>query len=186
MLILASQSPRRREILERAGLKAQIRIPQVSEERRPEETAGAFVRRMAVEKAHAVERATNEIVLAADTVVVIDDLVLGKPASPQDARDMLARLAGRDHCVATGVCLLHDAGEQVAASETRVWFGPLTGEEIEAYVVSGEPMDKAGAYAIQGLASKFIERVEGDYFNVVGLPVAMVYRLLKDIPEWRC
>ncbi len=119
--------------------------------------------------------------LGADTVVVVDEHVLEKPQDAADARRMLRLLSGRDHFVITGVCLRSPGRLIVDSERTMVRFAPLTDEEIEDYVQSGEPMDKAGAYAIQGLASKFIERIEGCYFNVVGLPVAKVYQLLKEI-----
>jgi septum formation protein len=139
------------------------------------------VRRLAREKALAIDAAPGEIVLAADTTVVAHGELLAKPADAADARRMLALLSGRRHEVLTGICLRR--GEQVLCdhASTAVWFAPLSAAEIEEYVASGEPMDKAGAYAIQGLASKFVERIDGCYFNVMGLPIAMVYRHLKDM-----
>lgn len=179
MLILASSSPRRQEILRDAGIPFTVRKVHVEEVRSPSETPEAYVRRLAREKAAAAGRAGEEIVLAADTIVVHGGTVLEKPSSVEDAARMLRLLSGHCHHVLTGVCLLAPHGEWVETASTKVWFAPLTDPEMQAYAASGEPMDKAGAYAIQGLASKFVERIEGCYFNVVGLPVSLVYRLLK-------
>lgn len=180
MLVLASQSPRRREILAQAGLPFTVRVPGVEEVRLPAESAEDYVRRLARDKARAAVSSPQDFVLAADTVVVADDIVLEKPCSVGDAERMLGLLSGRSHAVLTGVCLLHDGRERAHVESTRVFFSPLSTEEIRGYCASGEPMDKAGAYAIQGVASKFIERIEGCYFNVVGLPISLVYRLLKE------
>ena len=179
MLVLASQSPRRSELLRQAGLPFVVRVPGVAESRLPGESPRQYVRRLAREKARAAAASPAEFVLAADTVVVADGEVLEKPCSVDDAARMLRRLSGRPHTVLTGVCVLHAGKERVAVAATRVIFSPMTDEEVRAYAACGEPMDKAGAYAIQGRASKFVERVEGCYFNVVGLPVALVWRLLK-------
>ncbi len=179
MLVLASQSPRRREILAQAGLPFTVRAPGVEEVRRPLESPEDYVRRLATDKARAAVSAPEDFTLAADTVVVVNDTVLEKPRSVEDAERMLRLLSGCSHTVLTGVCVLHDSQELTNAESTRVFFSPLSPEEIRGYCASGEPMDKAGAYAIQGLASKFIERIEGCYFNVVGLPISLVYRLLK-------
>ena len=177
MLILASQSPRRAEILRAAGIDFEVRPAGVPEVRLPHEGAAAYVRRLAREKAGAVQCGAADIVLAADTVVVVDGEVLEKPADAGDAARMLRLLSGREHQVVTGYCIDGVVGVEV----TTVRFVELADDEIADYIASGEPMDKAGAYAIQGLASKFIDRIEGDYFNVVGLPVAAVYRRLKAI-----
>ena len=136
-------------------------------------------------KALAIEAAPDEIVLAADTTVVAHGELLAKPADAADARRMLLMLSGRRHEVLTGICLRR--GEHVVTdhASTAVWFAPLTPHEIEVYIASGEHMDKAGAYAIQGLASKFVERIDGCYFNVMGLPVALVYRHLCEGFDWR-
>jgi septum formation protein len=179
LLILASKSPRRRQILENAGISCQVRSADIPEVRVEGEQPAAYVRRLARQKAEAVNRNAGETVLAADTVVVVGEDVLEKPRDADDARRMLRLLSGREHQVITGICLVGPAGEIVDAETTTVRFVPLTAAEIDAYVASGEPDDKAGAYAIQGLASKFIDRVEGDYLNVVGLPVALVYRYLQ-------
>jgi septum formation protein len=141
-----------------------------------DEKPADYVRRLAVAKAMAVAAEPGEIVLGADTTVVIDGEMLGKPVDVADARRMLAMLAGRRHEVLTGICLRRGAEQTVDHATTAVWFSPLSAQEIEEYVASGEPMDKAGGYAIQGAASKFIPRVEGCYFNIVGLPVSLVYR----------
>jgi len=180
MLILASQSPRRRELLERAGLSFAVRVAGIEEVRAGDEPPEMYVERLARDKALAIHAGQDDWVLAADTTVVIDHHVLEKPDSVEDARRMLALLSGRWHEVMTGVSLRRGTRAWSAVETTRVRFIPLTAAEIEAYVASGEPMDKAGAYAIQGLASKFVDRVEGCYFNVVGLPVARVFALLKE------
>ena len=178
-LVLASQSPRRREILERAGLSFEIRLMPVAEEPFPGESPEAYVRRLARDKAMAVPASPGEIVLAADTTVVMGGSILEKPRDSADAARMLRLLSGAEHLVLTGVCLRDQRRQWVDCARTTVRFVPLTNAEIDAYVSSGEPMDKAGAYAIQGLASKFVDRIEGCYWNVVGLPIAMVYAQLK-------
>jgi septum formation protein len=182
-LILASNSPRRKELLLNAGFDFEIRASRVEEIRREGEAAEEFVCRLARDKASAVASSApaGSLVLGADTVVVIDDQILGKPASPDAAARMLRLLAGRTHRVITGVCLIL-APRRIAALKhevTRVTFSALDEKEIRDYVTSGEPMDKAGAYGIQRLASKFVTCVEGSYFNVMGLPVHLVYDMLK-------
>jgi len=179
-LVLASQSPRRRELLERAGFRFAVRASPLAEQRQQDEAPAAYVERLAREKARAAEAAPEEWVLAADTTVVLDEHVLEKPASAPDAARMLRLLAGRAHEVLTGICVRHGNRLWSAVETTRVVFAEMSDAEIEAYVASGEPMDKAGAYAIQGLASRFIPRIEGCYFNVVGLPVARVCALLRE------
>jgi septum formation protein len=181
MLILASQSPRRRELLACAGIPFVVRPAGVNEERIGEEDPGEHVRRLAQAKAQSVACAVDEIVLGADTVVVIDGDVLGKPADPEHAAWMLRQLSGRVHEVVTGICLRTSNRLIIDKETTRVRFVRLPEEEIAAYVASGEPMDKAGAYAIQGLASRFVDRIEGCYCNVVGLPVALVWRHLQEL-----
>ena len=180
MLVLASRSPRRREILRQAGFIFTVRAAEVDETPLPNEKPEEYVQRLAEAKALAAPRAPGETVLGADTTVVIDGEMLGKPADDDDARRMLRMLAGRRHEVLTGICLKRDTRLVHDWAATAVWFAPLSHREIDDYVASGEPMDKAGAYAIQGLASKFITRIEGCYFNVVGLPVALVYRRLAE------
>jgi len=164
-----------------AGLAFVVRAPNIIEERHAGESPVDYVRRLAEEKARAVPLNSGEIVLAADTVVVLGDQVLEKPADEADAVRMLALLSGREHQVITGICLHTATRTLVDSAGTRVHFIELTPDEIAAYAVSGEPMDKAGAYAIQGLASKFVERIEGCYFNVMGLPIALVYAHLKQL-----
>ncbi len=178
MLVLASQSPRRREILTQAGISFTIRVADVDESPLAAEAPEAYVQRLAEWKARAVTAEPAETVLGADTTVVVGRQMLAKPADPADARRMLAALSGRCHEVMTGICLKRGGTVIRDYAVTRVWFGPMSPAEIADYVESGEPMDKAGAYAIQGLASKYIERIEGCYFNVVGLPISLVYRHL--------
>jgi septum formation protein len=180
-LVLASQSPRRGELLATAGIPFTVRVREVEEIRAPGEAPDAYVRRLAYAKAAAAWEGRDEIVLGADTIVVLGQEVLEKPRDAADARAMLRLLAGREHTVITGICLRHPAGAQVDSTTTRVRFTPLTDTEIDTYVASGESMDKAGAYAIQGLASKFVEHIEGCYFNVIGLPLSQVYRYLKSL-----
>jgi septum formation protein len=180
-LILASQSPRRAELLRTAGFSFTIRARPVEEVRRSGETPIEYVRRLAREKAEAAWEDADEIVLGADTIVLVDDRVFEKPRDVDDARAMLAALSGRTHTVITGICLRQAAGVIVDTESTLVHFVALTDQEIDQYVASGEPRDKAGAYAIQGLASKFVDRIEGCYFNVMGLPLALVYKHWKSI-----
>jgi nucleoside triphosphate pyrophosphatase len=182
-LILASQSPRRRELLAIAGFEFRVRVQPVEEVRAPGESPLAYVRRLAQSKAEAAWEGADEIVLGADTIVVLGERVLEKPADAADARAMLRLLQGMDHTVITGICLRHAGGAIVDHSSTTVRFVPMTDSEIADYVASGEPMDKAGAYGIQGLASKFVERIDGCYFNVMGLPVSLVYRKLKQLAQ---
>jgi septum formation protein len=181
MLILASQSPRRFEILRQAGIPFVVRPADVDESVQAGEHAPDYVQRVARQKALAVESGPQDLVLGADTVVVIDRAILGKPKDQADAMRMLELLSGRKHEVITGICLRHDNELRTDWATTQVSFIQLTPEEICDYAASGEPMDKAGGYAIQGLASKFIERIDGSYANVVGLPIELVYRRLR---EW--
>jgi septum formation protein len=180
-LILASQSPRRRELLANAGFDFAVRARPVEEIRAYGESPVAYARRLAQAKAEAAWQGTDEIVLGADTIVVLGEHVLEKPADAADAGAILQLLQGSDHIVITGICLRHTGGVIVDHSSTLVRFAPMNASEIAAYVASGEPMDKAGAYGIQGLASKFVERIDGCYFNVMGLPVSLVYRYLKQL-----
>jgi septum formation protein len=181
MLVLASQSPRRSEILRQAGIPFTVRAADVDESLLSGESPADYVKRLARAKATAVTAVDGEIVLGADTTVVIDGEILAKPSDAADARRMLALLSGRRHEVLTGICLRRGADAPCEYATTGVVFASLSDAEIDQYVASGEPMDKAGAYAIQGLASKFVERIEGDYFNVMGLPVALVYRRWKAV-----
>jgi septum formation protein len=187
MLILASASPRRRELLTQVGYEFEVRPAHVNEDVLPGEDPTAYVTRLALEKAEAVfaEMASQKpappqvVVLGADTTVVLDSHILAKPESPEDAARMLRLLSGRTHQVITGVAVATSGGTQVATEMTGVRFLTLSNDDIAAYVATGEPIDKAGAYGIQGLAARWIPRVEGCYFNVVGLPIALVSTMLE-------
>ncbi|PSH04364.1 MAG: septum formation inhibitor Maf [Acidobacteria bacterium] len=185
MLILASQSPRRAELLRNAGLSFELRPAEIDETPCEGEDPFEYVKRLAREKALEVLESAPDgaVVIGADTTVVVDGECLGKPLDEADARRMLSLLSGRTHQVMTGVCVARrdpdgNALVEVGAEVTEVSFAEMTPEEITAYVASGEPMDKAGAYAIQGQASRWIPRIQGCYFNVVGLPVARVCAML--------
>jgi septum formation protein len=180
-LVLASRSPRRAELLQAAGIAFTVRVGEIDETPGKGEAPRDYVLRVADEKARAVPATESEIVLAADTTVVLASMIMGKPADAAEAAQMLRALSGRKHEVLTGICLRHGNYVKHDCAATSVWFVELSEAEIESYVASGEPMDKAGAYGIQGLASKFIERIEGSYTNVVGLPIAMVYRHLREL-----
>ncbi len=192
-LVLASASPRRQELLKNAGIEFVVRPANIPEIRLSSESPKQFAERMAKEKARAIWNAAGSayplqrtqksgatIVLGADTVVVVEDEVLGKPRDGDDAARMLRLLSGRKHFVITGVCLLSDGFEDVRSETTAVHFSEISEAEIRSYVASGEPMDKAGAYAIQGMASRWISQIEGDYNNVVGLPMDLVLRMLRE------
>lgn len=190
MLVLASASPRRRELLTQAGYTFEVHPAHLPEDPRPNEDPIAYVVRLAREKAEAVYRdltgqnataggSDGLAVLGADTTVTLDNHILGKPENVEDAARMLRMLSGRTHRVLTGVALVTADATEVAAEATAVRFLTLPDEEITAYVATGEPMDKAGAYAIQGCAARWIPRIEGCYFNVVGLPLALVTALLE-------
>ena len=179
-LILASSSPRRQELLRAAEIPFTVQPANIPEEIRECESPREFAERLALEKAEAVWRnARGSLVLGADTIVVVDGHVLGKPADATDARRMLRMISGRSHQVMTGVCLLGHGIRDIRAEVTQVFVTDIPENEIEYYVVHGEPMDKAGAYAIQGIASRWIPRIEGCYFNVVGLPIPLVYLMLR-------
>src|SRR5665213_1966689 len=191
MLVLASASPRRRELLTQAGFAFEVLPAHIPEDPREGEDPIAYVTRLAREKAEVVFREVTEkgtgqqrageelVVLGADTTVTLDNHILGKPEDAADAVRMLRMLSGRSHHVITGVAVVTAEGAEVAAEVTAVRFLAMTDEEIAAYVATGEPMDKAGAYGIQGFAARWIPRVEGCYFNVVGLPLALVSTLLE-------
>jgi septum formation protein len=181
MLVLASASPRRHELLLLAGIPHLVRPSSIPEVHLPGESPPEFVRRTAEEKALAVHRNESEVILAADTAVAVDGHTYGKPSGPDDAVRMLRTLSGREHSVYTGICLQSATRLIRDVVETKVTFLPLSEQEIQEYTRSGEPFDKAGAYAIQGLASKFVSRVVGCYHNVVGLPVSLVYTYLKTL-----
>ena len=184
MLILASSSPRRAELLVAAGIEFEVVAVGVDESALKLEPPGDHVRRLAREKAEAAfNNHPERVVLAADTIVLVGGEMMGKPRDEADAIRMLRLLSGREHEVLTGIAVVAKRGTVVEVSRTRVWVNPLSEGEIRQYVASGESRDKAGAYGIQGLFSKFIDRIQGSYTNVVGLPVALVYRLLKGYPE---
>jgi septum formation protein len=185
MLVLASASPRRQELLRNAGIAFEAQPADIPEDPLPGEPAQGCAERLAREKALAVARQRpslrpHDVVLGADTVVVVDGQILGKPRDAADAARMLRLLSGRDHQVITGVCLVVKGEASVASETTLVTVNELTDKDIAGYIASGEPIDKAGAYAIQGIASRWIPRIEGDYGNVVGLPVALVFRMLRE------
>jgi septum formation protein len=184
-LVLASASPRRAELLTAAGFEFDVMAADIHEAMDVEETPDGYARRLAQLKAEAVTpHAGERPILGADTVVLVDNHVLEKPADDEDARRMLRLLSGRSHSVLTAVCLIDPAAEarrvRLAVARTLVEFAELAADEIEWYVASGEPRDKAGAYAIQGRASRFVTRIDGSYSNVVGLPIAVVCQMLRD------
>jgi septum formation protein len=191
MLILASASPRRRELLAQAGFEFQVYPAHIPEDPRPGEEPVGYVTRLAREKAQAAfarlaeEAGDDLVVLGADTTVTVDGEILGKPEDAADAARMLRMLSGRSHRVVTGVAVVTAQSTEVAAEVTAVRFLTISEAEIEAYVASGEPMDKAGAYGIQGRAARWIPRIEGCYFNVVGLPLALVSTLLESCRKGR-
>ncbi|HEX4021613.1 MAG TPA: Maf family protein [Acidobacteriaceae bacterium] len=192
MLILASSSPRRRELLTQAGFSFRVMSLPVDETRHRGEDPVLYTQRLARAKAEAVFRehkfsanpklpASREplLVLGADTIVVCDDHILGKPDDPQDAVRMLNILSGRTHQVITGVCLISSAGVEIASETTHVTMQTLSQQEILDYIATGEPVDKAGAYAIQGRAARWVPHISGCYFNVVGLPISLVANLME-------
>jgi septum formation protein len=186
MLVLASASPRRQELLRSAGIPCIVQPANVDETPLVGEAARAYAERLAREKALAVRQmraGRQDVVLGADTIVVVDETILGKPCDAADAARMLRLLSGRVHHVITGVCIAGPVGNEtrIASETTAVTMCELSDDEIRDYVITGEPMDKAGAYAIQGMAARWTPRIEGDYSNVVGLPVALVYRMLREI-----
>jgi septum formation protein len=189
-LILASSSPRRAAVLRDAGIGFEICAPQIDEARHPNEAAEKMVARLAEAKARAAAESVGEriqaIIVGADTSVELDGEIFGKPRDAADAREILSYLSGRTHSVITGICVLRlpDGVTRSAAERTAVTFAPLDPSEIETYVTSGEPFDKAGGYAIQGRAGRYIPRIEGCYFNVVGLPLARLNGLLSSL-GWR-
>jgi len=185
--VLASKSPRRQELLRNAGIEFTVAPSDIPEEPRPGEDARSFAERLAREKAQAIARERpDDWILGADTVVVVKGEILGKPTNAEDAERMLRLLSGRTHEVTTGVCLSSPTSsgisrvEDVRSETTLVTVSELSADDIASYVASGEPMDKAGAYAIQGRASRWIPRIEGDCSNVVGLPMALVWRMLRE------
>jgi septum formation protein len=182
-LILASGSPRRAELLARLGLDHQVRIPDVDESVLPGEEPAAAARRLAgLKAANAPEEGALSI--GCDTLVVHRDEILGKPADPDEAVEMVCRLKGDEHVVYTGVAIATPGRIEVAVEATRVWFRSLDPLECQEYVATGEPMDKAGAYGIQGFGAAIVERIEGDYFNVMGLPIQRLLELFRRF-GWR-
>ena len=190
-LVLASASPRRAQILRDAGFRFELVHAGVNERRKRSETARSMTRRLARAKARAVAKkftnaSDDTIVIGADTIVEVNGKLLGKPQSPEAASKMLMKLSGRTHLVVTSVAVirLRDHAEKIVTETTRVRFAPLSAKEIAGYVASREPLDKAGAYGVQGIGGRFIEKIDGCYFNVVGLPLARLYRMLIDF-GWR-
>ena len=181
-LILASGSPRRRELLDKFGISYEI-LPAQGEETAPVELSpGERVKALAAQKAAEVAGRVNDpeaVILAADTLVELDGAVLGKPGTPEKAREMLRALSGKAHRVWSGVCIREGEAAACESECTAVHFRPLSDAEIGAYIATGEPLDKAGAYGYQGLASLFVERIEGDFFNVMGLPVCRMGQMLR-------
>lgn len=180
-VILASQSPRRKELLGLLGIPFTVRVADIDEHMDPGKPAAQEVARLSREKALAVERQKDDTVIAADTVVVLNGRVLGKPGNPAEAIAMLTALSGNTHEVMTGLTVLKGDRLTSHTEVTRVRFRELSANEIEAYVATGAPMDKAGSYGIQSDASAtFVDRLEGDYYNVVGLPVCRLHQILED------
>lgn len=183
-IILASESPRRAELLRQIGLSFEIKPSAVDEGKKPKESLDAYVKRVALSKAELAARNVNDaLIIAADTIVVINKKKLGKPESPESAITMLKKLSGRCHTVITGVAVIDAVKNKrvTKAVSTKVWFKKLSDEEIKEYVKSNEPLDKAGGYGIQGKAAMFVKRIEGDYFNIVGLPLNTLYEMLRSL-----
>lgn len=185
-LILASQSPRRRELLGLTGLEFIVRAADIDETMDPGKDPFDEVARVSRLKALAVPREPGDVVIAADTIVVCEGRVLGKPRDEEDAFRILQLLSGRHHEVMTGMTVLHDTEIITHTEVTKIHFRPLHPAEIRAYIASGEPMDKAGAYGIQGGAALFADQMEGDYYNVMGLPVCRLAMILRSfsLPVW--
>ena len=183
-LILASQSPRRKALMELFPMPVQIRVADIDESMDPAKPPYEEVARVSLAKARAIFREETDVVVAADTIVVCQGQVLGKPADPEQAKQMLRLLSGQSHQVMTGLCVLQGARERVVTEVTDVYFRDLTEQEIEGYVRSKEPMDKAGAYGIQGRGALFVHKIVGDYYNVMGLPVCRLGQILREmVPE---
>ena len=181
-VVLASASPRRGELLNLIGIEHEVRPANIDETMRPRETPRRHVERLAREKASAIaKRDPDLITIGADTIVVINRKVLGKPRDTDDAARMLGLLSGREHMVTTAVAVARGKKLRSAVEEVRVRFRRLRDDEIEAYIATGEPMDKAGAYGIQGYGATIVERIEGDYFSVMGLPIVRLIGLLRDV-----
>jgi septum formation protein len=186
-LVLASASPRRAALLTQLGLVFTVNFLDIDESRRPDETAIAMVQRLALTKARVVAHGEILPVLGADTVVVVDDVPLGKPIDRDDGVSMLTQLSGRGHDVLTAVALVQDSKSEVRLSRSRVFFREISQSEAQAYWLSGEPRDKAGGYGIQGIGGIFAQRIEGSYSGIVGLPLAETEALLQafGVDTWR-
>lgn len=180
-LILASQSPRRRELMGLLRTPFTVRIADIDEKMDPGKAPFDEVARVSRMKAEAVPRGPGDVVIAADTIVVCGGQILGKPRDAADARRMLRLLSGKDHQVMTGLCILTDTDCRTCTEVTDIHFRELSDREIDDYIRTGEPMDKAGSYGIQGGAALFVEKIVGDYFNVVGLPVCRLGQLLRQM-----
>ena len=181
-VVLASSSPRRRELLTLIGIPHEVRPANIDETMRPREVPRRHAERLAREKASAIAtRDPDRITIGADTVVVINRKVLGKPADAVEAARMLRMLSGREHTVITAVAVSRGKKLRSAVEEVRVKFRRISEDEIDAYIATGEPMDKAGAYGIQGYGATIVERIEGDYFAVMGLPLVRLVGLMKDV-----
>jgi septum formation protein len=181
-VVLASGSPRRRQLLELIGIPHVVSPSNIDESMRPRETPSRHARRLAREKASTIAKQNQDaIIVAADTIVVVKGKVLGKPADVADARRMLSMLSGREHTVITAVAVARGPVLRSAVEEVSVTFRRLSRDDIDAYIATGEPMDKAGAYGIQGFGATIVERVEGDYFAVMGLPLARLVSLLRAV-----
>lgn len=184
-IILASQSPRRKELLEKTGCSFIIEAADIDETIDQSKPLTDEILRLSRSKAaHILQRHPDSLVIGSDTIVTIDGNVLGKPADKNDAMEMLRSLSGRTHQVITGLCILSSQKEYLFVSVNDVSFAVLTEDEIEKYVNTGEPMDKAGAYAIQGIASRYITGINGDYYAIMGLPLCAVYEELKNISDY--
>ena len=184
MIILASSSPRRQELMSMIGLNFIIETSGEEEVQPHGLTPAAFVKTLALQKAQPVaDRYPNDCVIGADTIVYLEGDILGKPHTPEAAKAYLSRMQGKSHVVFTGVAVLKGGRADVRHCETTVTFAPMTEREIDAYVATGEPLDKAGAYGVQGPGGIFVERVEGNYFNVIGLPLPLLYKMLIDAGE---
>lgn len=184
-VILASQSPRRRELMEKFHIPFTVAVADVDETMDPAKAPYDEVARLSRMKAEAVPHEYDDVVIAADTIVVCQNKVLGKPADEEDAFRMLSGLSGRDHQVMTGITVLHQGKATVCTEVTDLHFRALSEKEIRAYIRTGEPMDKAGAYGIQGGGALFADKICGDYYNVVGLPVCRLGQILREtVPEW--
>ncbi|MBR3361814.1 MAG: septum formation protein Maf [Lachnospiraceae bacterium] len=184
-IVLASQSPRRKELLEKTGCSFIIDAAYIDETIDQSKPLTEEIKRLSHCKAeHVLHRHPDSLIIGSDTIVTVDGIVLGKPADKIEAMNMLRRLSGRTHQVITGLCILSSRKEYLYVSVSDVSFAVLTEDEIEKYVSTGEPMDKAGAYAIQGIASRYITGINGDYYAIMGLPLCAVYEELKNISEY--